>query len=99
MRGHFGPTFPLALVHSDWPDLFAAAGMFRPFICSEMLKEAGNMPRSRYSGDDKPYKKAAATVQQTSDAIVAVNTTQVQAQNSQKLELIVGVRRISCNFL
>jgi hypothetical protein len=52
-----------------------------------------------YSGDGKPDKKAAATVQQTSDAIVAVNTTQVQVQNSQKLELMAGVRRISCNFL
>jgi hypothetical protein len=52
-----------------------------------------------YSGDGKPYKTAAATVRQTSDTVVAVNTTQVQVQNSQKLELIVGVRRISCNFL
>jgi hypothetical protein len=49
-----------------------------------------------YARDGKPDKKAAAAVQQTSDAIVAVNTTQVQVQ---KLEVIVGVCRISCNFL
>jgi hypothetical protein len=48
-----------------------------------------------YSGDGKSYKKAAVTVQQT----VMQSSPQVQLQNSQKLELIVRVCRISCNFL
>ena len=64
----------------------------------QRIVEGSEEYAKEYSGDGKPYKKAAATVQQISDAMVAVNTTQVQVQNSQKLDLI-GVRRISCNFL
>jgi len=65
---------------------------------SEMLKEAGNMQRS-IPGMASRTKRQQQPFQQTSDTIVTVNTAQVQVQNSQKLELIVGVRRISCNFL